>query len=76
MKRISTFCGQALLLVFAVVPKVASATPPAATMQQETQQKAKIFSGTVIKNGDNFILSDAANKLSYVLDDPREGEPI
>ena len=38
-------------------------------MQQQSKQKTKIFSGTIVKNGDNFVLSDAANKLSYLLDD-------
>jgi hypothetical protein len=37
--------------------------------QQESKQKAKIFSGTIIKNGDSFILSDSASKLAYVLGD-------
>jgi uncharacterized protein YdeI (BOF family) len=31
-----------------------------------------MFSGTVVKSGDHFILSDAANKLSYVLDDAQK----
>jgi hypothetical protein len=57
------------LLVFTAVPKMASAISPTTSMRQQSKQEAKMFSGTIIKNGDNFILSDAANKLSYVLDD-------
>jgi|SRR5579864_1661816 len=57
------------LLVFSAAPKIASAASTAAAMQQQSKQKSKIFSGTIIKNGDTFLLSDAANKLSYVLDD-------
>ena len=37
--------------------------------QQPAPQKTKIFSGTIIKNGDGYVLSDSANKLSFVLDD-------
>ncbi len=58
-----------VFLVFTAVPKIVSATSPPNTMQQQSKQKTKIFSGTIIKNGDNFVLSDAANKLSYLLDD-------
>jgi hypothetical protein len=56
------------LLVFTAVPKMAIAITPPTSMRQQSKQEAKIFSGTIIRNGDNFILSDAANKLSYVLD--------
>lgn len=57
------------LLVFTLAPKqVATASPPAST-QQQTEQKTKTLSGTVVKNGDHFILSDRASKLSYILDD-------
>jgi hypothetical protein len=63
------------VLIFTAIPKIASATSPSSSMQQETEQKTKIFSGTIIKSGDNFVLSDAANKLSYVLDDPGKASP-
>jgi hypothetical protein len=61
-----------VLLICTAVPKIASAASPPSTMQQQSKQKAKIFSGTIIKSGDNFVLSDAANKLSYLLDDPEK----
>jgi Protein of unknown function (DUF5818) len=60
------------LLVFAPAPKITSATPHPVSMQQEPPQKTKIFSGTIIKNGDGYILSDAASKLSYILDDAQQ----
>ena|SRR5216683_5007139 len=63
------------LLVFTAVPKMASATSPPSSTQQESRQKTKIFSGTIIKTGDNFVLSDAANKLSFVLDDAGKASP-
>ena len=57
------------LLVFAAGHTIASTALQSTPTQQESNQKAKIFSGTIIKNGDNFILSDSASKLAYVLDD-------
>jgi hypothetical protein len=68
MKKFMLFLA-GTLLVFSAVPKIASATSSPTSMQQQSKQKTKIFSGTIIKNGDNFMLSDAANKLSYLLDD-------
>ena len=57
------------LLVFAAGHTLASTALQSTPTQQESKQKAKIFSGTIIKKGDNFILSDSASKLAYVLDD-------
>jgi len=57
------------LLILTAVPKIALATSPPASMQQQSKEKTKIFSGTIVKNGDNFILSDSASKIAYVLDD-------
>jgi uncharacterized protein YdeI (BOF family) len=70
MKKI-LLSAAGLLMILPVAPKIASAVPTAAVMQEQPQEKTKIFSGTIIKDRDNFILSDAANKLSYILDDPR-----
>jgi uncharacterized protein YdeI (BOF family) len=68
-KFVLTVAGS--LLVFSAAPRIASATshPTSAQQQQPTPQKTKIFSGTIIKNGDGYVLSDAANKLSFTLDD-------
>ena len=74
MKKVLLSVAGALLSLLAV-PKMASATSVARMTQQDSQQKTKIFSGTVIKNGDNFILSDGASKLSYVLDDAQKASP-
>jgi uncharacterized protein YdeI (BOF family) len=57
------------LLIFSITPKHSTASMRPSSLQQQTQEKSKIFSGTIIKNGDKFLLSDAANKLSFVLDD-------
>ena len=68
MKKL-LFSVAGALLVFTTVPQRASTASPPTLRQQEPAQKTKIFSGTIIKNGDTFVLSDAANKLSYKLDD-------
>ena len=68
MKKSILFVAGALL-IFSMTPKPSTASPRPSLLQQQAQEKSKIFSGTIIKNGDKFLLSDAANKLSFVLDD-------
>jgi Protein of unknown function (DUF5818) len=60
------------LLVLTVVPQFYLAATPRATMQQQTETRAKTFTGTVTKNADNFVLSDPRSKTSYMLDDVRK----
>ena len=74
MKRIVLSVAGALL-IFTAVPGVVSAASPPTSMKQESGQKEKTFSGTIIKNGDTYVLSDAANKLSFVLDDVEKARP-
>ena len=71
MKRIILSVAGALL-AFAVVPQFVLSATPRAAMQQKSQSEAKTFTGTVMKNGDNFVLSDASSKTSYTLDDARK----
>jgi len=60
----------AAVLWFAVAaPKTVLAAVPPASTQQQSAPKTKIYSGTILKNGDGYVLSDAANKLSFILDD-------
>jgi uncharacterized protein YdeI (BOF family) len=51
-----------------------AATPPASA-QQKPETQSKIFSGTIVKNGDTYVLSDAGTKISYVLDDAKKASP-
>lgn len=71
MKKVVLFLAGAFL-IFTVAPTMIAATSPPAAMQQQTEQKTKTLSGTVVKNGDHFILSDRASKLSYILDDTQK----
>jgi hypothetical protein len=60
------------LLVLTVVPKFGLAAAPRATMLLQSETQAKTFTGTVMKNGENFVLSDPRSKTSYMLDDARK----
>ncbi len=71
MKKVMLSVAGALLML-AAAPKIAPAKSTATPMQQEPQEKTKVLSGTIVKSGDHFILSDAANKLSYLLDDQQK----
>ena len=41
-------------------------------LQSQAQPEAETFFGTILKNGDKFVLSDSATKSRYTLDDPRK----
>jgi uncharacterized protein YdeI (BOF family) len=60
------------MLVFTTAPRTTYALSPPPSMEQQAPQKTKIFSGTIIKSGEGYVLSDAANKLSYALDDAEQ----
>src|ERR1700736_3742640 len=62
----------ASILVLNTAPQFVRAGAQPAYMQQQPNPESKMFSGTILKNGDNFVLSDAANKLSSVLDDAKK----
>src|ERR1700732_3546823 len=39
--------------------------------ESQTQPQAETFFGTILRNGDNFVLSDSATKSKYRLDSPQ-----
>ena len=57
------------LLVLTATPMIGRAAAPSTSMQQQSKPQSKTFSGTIMKNGDNYMLNDTANKTSYMLDD-------
>src|ERR1700693_5005753 len=75
MKNIVLSAAGALLLLSAAPRLGFSMSSSTPTTQQETDPATKTFTGTVLKEGDNFILSDSANKLSFVLDDAEKVRP-
>jgi Protein of unknown function (DUF5818) len=48
------------------------ATP---TLQTKPQAEVQTFTGTILKDGDNFVLSDSATKTKYTLDNPKKASP-
>ncbi len=46
------------------------------TLQTRAQPEAETFMGTVLKNGENFVLSDSATKTRYTLDDVKKVRPF
>jgi hypothetical protein len=40
--------------------------------QTQAQPEAETFVGTILKDGDNYVLSDAATKSKYILDDAKK----
>jgi len=42
-----------------------------ATPEFQAQTQAETFFGTILRNGDNFVLSDSATKSKYTLDNPQ-----
>jgi hypothetical protein len=58
-----------LVLTSAPVQPAEDAKPK---FQSQAQREAETFFGTILKNGENFVLSDSATKSQYVLDSPRK----
>jgi hypothetical protein len=61
-----------LALCFGLVPAIGNASsllaPSFQGTYEQSQQATKTFSGTVVKQGDIFVLSDVASKTNYQLD--------
>src|ERR1700686_253676 len=51
---------------------VKSTVLPKPTFKTKPQPEAETFMGTILKNGENFVLSDSATKSRYTLDDPKK----
>jgi uncharacterized protein YdeI (BOF family) len=60
------------LLLFTAAPRMASTCFARPYVQQDTAEQIKTFSGTILKNGDKFVLRDRASKIDYVLDDAKK----
>ena len=58
------------LMVFCLM--AAHIQPAVSAMARfQTQPQAETFFGTVLRNGNNFVLSDSATKSKYTLDNPK-----
>src|SRR6202795_5261770 len=54
---------------------VESAAMEALTLQTQAQPEAETFMGTILKDGENYVLSDSATKSRYTLDDAKKAGP-
>ena len=45
------------------------------TSQTQAQPEAKSFTGTIVKSGEDFVLSDSATKSRYMLDSQDKARP-
>ena len=43
--------------------------------QTQAQPEAETFMGTILKDGENYVLSDSATKSRYTLDDAKKAKP-
>src|ERR1700693_3043819 len=43
--------------------------------QTQAQPEADTFMGTILKDGENYVLSDSATKTRYKLDDAKKARP-
>jgi hypothetical protein len=71
MKNIALPLASAVL-VLSASPMIGRAAPSRPSMQQTSDPQSKVFSGTILKNGDSYVLNDAGTKTSYVLDDAKQ----
>ena len=55
---------------------VQSRVPTTFRLQTQAPPEAETFMGTILKSGENFVLSDSAMKTRYMLDDPRKARPF
>ena len=68
MKRIFiSLAGFVTLFGLMAAPVQSTALPMPAT-QTRAQPEGNTFAGTILKDGQNFVLSDSATKSSYTLD--------
>jgi uncharacterized protein YdeI (BOF family) len=66
------FLALAALFVMPATPNMSLAGAVPVSLQQPAAPKSQTFTGTITKQGDKYILADAANKLSYALDDVKQ----
>ena len=72
MKRIFLSLAGFVTLFSLMAPPVQSTVPATPTLQTQAQPEVETFTGTIIKNGENFVLSDSATKTGYTLDNPKK----
>jgi hypothetical protein len=72
MKRIFLLLAGSVTLFTLMAAPVQSTEPATPTPQMQAQSEVQTFMGTILKNGENFVLSDSATKTRYTLDNPKK----
>src|ERR1700676_5354908 len=72
MKRIFVSLAGFVTLFSLMAAPVQSAVAVTPTLQTQAQSAAETFIGTIMKTGENFVLSDSATKTGYTLDNPKK----
>jgi Protein of unknown function (DUF5818) len=76
MKRIFLLLAGFVTMFTLMATPVQSTGHATPMLQTQAQPVAETFMGTVLKNGETFVLSDSATKTRYTLDDPRKARPF
>jgi hypothetical protein len=72
MKRLLLSLAGFVTLFSLIATPVQSTGVPTSKFQTQAQPGAETFFGTILKNGNNFVLSDPATKSRYTLDNPKK----
>jgi Protein of unknown function (DUF5818) len=72
MKRIFLSLAGFVTLFGLIAAPVQSTALAAPVIRTQGQPEAETFVGTILKDGDNYVLSDAATKSKYILDDAKK----
>ena len=72
MKRIFLSLAGFVMLFGLIAAPVQSTALAAPVIRTQGQPEAETFVGTILKDGDNYVLSDAATKSKYTLDDAKK----
>jgi hypothetical protein len=68
MKRIFLSLAGFITLFGLMAAPVQSSVLATATSQGQAQPESKTFTGTILKSGESFVLSDSVTKSRYMLD--------
>jgi hypothetical protein len=75
MKRIFLSLAGFMTMFGLMAAPVQSRLQTTHTSQTQAQPEAKTFTGTILKSGESFVLSDSVTKSRYMLDDQGKARP-
>jgi hypothetical protein len=76
MKRIFLLLAGLTTLFTLLATPVQSTVPATPTLQTQAQSEVQTFMGTILKNGEKFVLSDSATKTRYALDNTNKARVL